>query len=293
MAGDWVKLHRQILDSAVFQRRELLQIFVWCIMRANWKDTEVFVDRISQPVMIKRGQFITGRFAMHAELYPKKRKDTPAPITTWRWLETLEKMGNLTIKTNSRYSIVTVCNYGTYQEDETKNDQVNDQQVISRRSADDQQVITEEEGKEVQEGKEVRGVIARAQPADAKPSRVDSRDINAVIEHYQTYHPRSRPGEKERKAIAARLKNGYSVADLAKAIDGNHLSPYHCGENKDGREYHNLELIVREASKVDQFMAAADNAGLPVLSQQTKKAVRAGQQWIKRKREKESSSARI
>jgi len=88
------------------------------------------------------------------------------------------------------------------------------------------------------------------------PGRILS-DTQAVIFHYQTYHKRARPGDKEKKLIKARLNEGYTVEDLQEAIDGNHRSPFHNGENDRNTTYHDLTLIMRNSSKVLQFIELA------------------------------------
>jgi uncharacterized protein YdaU (DUF1376 family) len=86
-------------------------------------------------------------------------------------------------------------------------------------------------------------------------------EVGAIIEHYKAYQPRSRPGAKERQKIAERLAEGFTVEDLKLAIDGNHKSPHHCGQNDTGTTYHNLELIVRDSAHVNQFINAAGSNG--------------------------------
>lgn len=93
----------------------------------------------------------------------------------------------------------------------------------------------------------------------AAVAKVAGTDVEDVIEYYQTKHPRSRPDAKIKKMIRERLAEGRTVVDLKHAIDGNHLSPYHCGENDDGTKYHSLGLIVRDASHVDMFIAIHDD----------------------------------
>lgn len=302
MAGDWIKLFRKTTESPIWQDAELLRLFVWCLFRANWKDTEVSVDGIIVPVKIKRGQFITGRNAMHKELFPRRKKANPAPRTVWRWLLALQTMQNVTIETTNKYSIVTVCNYDTYQTQQDDNVQVigqvmsnrcpSDVQQVSKSCPSDVQVVsTEKEGKELKEGKEQK------EGKEGKDSKVvavrtKTSDINAVIEHYKKHQKHCRPGDDERKKISARLKDGYSVADICKAIDGNHKSPYHNGENKLGNEYHSLELIVRNSSQVATFMKAADKSG-PVLSAKTQKSARAVASWVGRNQPKGESDAGI
>lgn len=97
------------------------------------------------------------------------------------------------------------------------------------------------------------------EPNETEPKGASAPDVMAVIAHYRSFHPRARPGDKERKLIRARLKEGYSVADLQAAIDGCHRSPHHCGENPSGTCYQTLELIVRDSKHVQQFMEIAEN----------------------------------
>jgi len=96
------------------------------------------------------------------------------------------------------------------------------------------------------------------QTTDSVPAEpvAPSRDngVADVIAHYQRLHPRARPGDKERGLIKARLKDGYSPLDLIAAIDGCHASAHNQGQNERGRKYQTLELIVRNSSKVAQFL---------------------------------------
>ena len=54
----WVKVHRKIEKSAVFQN-EGLQGLIWCLLRANHQDRWVSIQtgRGSTQVFVKRGQF--------------------------------------------------------------------------------------------------------------------------------------------------------------------------------------------------------------------------------------------
>jgi hypothetical protein len=64
-------------------------------------------------------------------------------------------------------------------------------------------------------------------------------------------------GEKRSAVIAARLKDGYTVDQLCQAIDG---ARDHAFE-KDGRKYDELELIMRNEVKVDDFIQRAMGGG--------------------------------
>jgi len=90
------------------------------------------------------------------------------------------------------------------------------------------------------------------------PQGAPGADVRLVFDHYRTYHPRAhrkpKATSKECRLIKARLDEGYSVDDLTAAIDGCHRSPFHQGDNDRGKKFDSLELIVRDGSKVQQFM---------------------------------------
>lgn len=111
------------------------------------------VDGLAVPILIKPGQFVTGRFAFHKAMYPKKKKINKSSSTVWRWLQTLEKLENLHIETNSRYSIVTIMNWGIYQQGSLDFEQVNEQPVNSRRTAGEQPVHTNKNVENGENGK--------------------------------------------------------------------------------------------------------------------------------------------
>jgi len=81
-----------------------------------------------------------------------------------------------------------------------------------------------------------------------------------VIEAYRKKHPRARPGKKERKLIADRLAEGYTVEDLLAAIEGCHMSKFHRGDNDRNKKYQSLELIMRDSAHVQDFAEVYDDA---------------------------------
>ncbi|NEX23921.1 hypothetical protein G3480_27360, partial [Thiorhodococcus mannitoliphagus] len=56
---------------------------------------------------------------------------------------------------------------------------------------------------------------------------------------------------------AARLKDGYTPAQLQRAIDGCRASAWHQGRNDRGRAFDDIALICRDAARVEQFLALA------------------------------------
>jgi hypothetical protein len=138
----WIKLHRRSMDSAVWSDPDLWRTWTCCLMLANHKPAWVKVSGLAVPVRVEAGQFITGRFEFHAAMYPKKKKSNPCDRTTWRWLQTLQDMQNVVIKTSNKFSTITVINWATYQNESGVNVQQNVQHVSSTCPADVQHVST-------------------------------------------------------------------------------------------------------------------------------------------------------
>ena len=114
--------------------------------------------------------------------------------------------------------------------------------------------------------------------SDEKPGP-RSEEIADVFAHYQRYHPMAKLGKKERRLIAARLNEGFSVAECCRAIDGIHRSPFHSGNNDNGRKYQSLELIFRNASKTNEFIEMTERPELE-LSAKNRTSIRATQRFL-------------
>jgi hypothetical protein len=126
---------------------------------------------------------------------------------------------------------------------------------------------------------QTQALVLAAPSPRRSPPRVSDADVRAVLEHYRGYHPRmsARLGKdsKEYKLIVDRMREGATVETCCRAIDGNHLSPLHSGENERGKKYHALTLIFRTASYVSDFAELADAGPQPVVSEQTRRQMRA------------------
>jgi hypothetical protein len=96
---------------------------------------------------------------------------------------------------------------------------------------------------------------------EKKKKDMCSPDILRVFTFWQTRlnHPKALLTNDRKGVIAARLKDGYSVEDLEKAIEGCRSSSYHMGQNDQGQIYDSIGLILRNGSKVEQFIGYAES----------------------------------
>lgn len=70
-------------------------------------------------------------------------------------------------------------------------------------------------------------------------------------------HPKSVFDDKRRKAVRARLREGHSVDDLILAVRGCKLTPHNMGQNERQTVYDDIELICRDTTHVERFIATA------------------------------------
>lgn len=148
MAGDWIRLHRKLLDSAVFSDEWLLRLWVWCLLRAGYCDRQV------GGFTVPAGSFLTGRFSAADEL-------NVSPSRWYRGIHQLASLGMITLSATQERTIVTVCHWTSYQSDTVVHGQqvdskwtTSEQQVNNERTTSGQQTDTRKEGKE---GKEEEG----------------------------------------------------------------------------------------------------------------------------------------
>jgi hypothetical protein len=147
MNRGYVKLWRKTIDSKVFADPDLFKLWCLCLLKANHRKAYVAVDGLREPVEVLPGQFITGRYSLHSEYYPKRKKNQKSPDTLWRWLKILENMGNLHIKSHSKYSVITIINWDSFQAEATGDTQQNAQQMHNRCTTDAQQMHTNKNDK--------------------------------------------------------------------------------------------------------------------------------------------------
>jgi hypothetical protein len=91
-----------------------------------------------------------------------------------------------------------------------------------------------------------------------KPKR---DEVAEVFEHWKRVmnHPKAELDANRKRLIAKALKS-YSFDDCIAAIDGCRASDHHMGRNDRGTVYDQVDLIFRNADKIDWFVANAQRA---------------------------------
>lgn len=161
-AGGWVKWHRQWLQEPWFMSAELTQIAVYCLSEAAYRPTvkSVKVASYIKSVSLQAGQLITSR-----DEIARATKQHTNSIT--KRLKVLANQGFLALQPTHHFTVVTICNWGTYQDDDKASDTPSD----TPSDTDSAHQVTHQVTlpKEVEEGKKGR----KEESAPPTPSRGD------------------------------------------------------------------------------------------------------------------------
>lgn len=137
MSG-WIKIHRKFLDWEWFNKSEAVHLFLYMVLKANHKDNKW------QGNDVKRGQFISslGNISSATGI-------TIQQIRTI--LKKLEKTNEIKVKSTSQFTIVTICKYECYQDEEetTNKPTTNHQQTTNKQSTTNKNDKKEKNEKEV------------------------------------------------------------------------------------------------------------------------------------------------
>lgn len=156
----WIKIHRKMVNWEWYQDHNVRLVFLHLLLKANYK------EKRWKGEIVNRGQLITSRKNLAKEVGLSERQVRTA-------LFKLKTTGEVSIKTTSRFSIITVEKYAFYQdvddEIDQRIDQQDDQQSTSNRPAIDQRATTTKEIKKEKKGKkdkEVKNKDNRYAPDD-------------------------------------------------------------------------------------------------------------------------------
>lgn len=188
----YIKLYRQISETAIWIDSDKIRLWLWCLFKCNFKESECLIG--NQVIKLSKGQFVTGRKSLELEFNKGVDKEkVVSGKTLYRWLEIFEKMKMLSIKKTNKYSIITVLNWNSYQG--------NVQQVSNKCPADVQQMSTVEEC--------------------IKNDKNDKELLKDIVEYLNGKTGKSFKSttQETMKHINGRINEGYTLEDFKSVID--------------------------------------------------------------------------
>jgi len=154
MSG-WIQLHRKLLDNPIFKNHKLLQTFLYCLLRASHKEYDILIGEAI--VHLKKGELATGRKAISAATGLTEQNVRTS-------LSKLETLSILTINPTTKYSIISISNWDSYQQ--------TNQQVTNSQPTSNQQVTT---NNNVNKGNNEKNKIPFDFFWDIYPKKVDKK----------------------------------------------------------------------------------------------------------------------
>lgn len=132
----FIKLHRSLLEWEWHDDESMLSLFIHCLMLANWKDGR-YHGRL-----IPRGSFVTSN--QHLANITGLSK-----TTVHRCLHKLQETGEISLKVERFYTIVSVRNYAVFQQSDDEGWNASGTQMEHKRNTNGTQTEPIEESKKV------------------------------------------------------------------------------------------------------------------------------------------------
>lgn len=133
MATGWIKLHRDLLSWEWYQDINTKVLFIHLLLKANhepkrWKG-----------IMVERGQLVAG--------LPTLSQETGLSVQSVRTaLKHLKKTREVSRKSNSQFSVITICNYDLFQGGEVS---TNSPPIAEQQSTNNKQEVKKLRTKEI------------------------------------------------------------------------------------------------------------------------------------------------
>lgn len=108
----WIKLYRKLRKNPIYKDSIAVHLLIHLLLTANHKPNRFIFNE--KEITVKRGQLVAGR----------KQISEETGVSEWavrKRLQLFEKLGILTRKTTSKFSIISICNYKHYQESNYEN----------------------------------------------------------------------------------------------------------------------------------------------------------------------------
>lgn len=125
----WIRLHEKFLEWGWFDRPEMVQIFIYLLLRANRRDREW------HGIVVPRGQLATT-----IKEITRYTRLSPQVIRTC--IKKLVETHEISQKSTNKYSIITICKYDYYQERPTCEQQTKNKQLASEQQTNDKQLTS-------------------------------------------------------------------------------------------------------------------------------------------------------
>ena len=211
----YLRLYRQLLDWEWFDNSYMVHLWIYFLLKANYQDSKW------HGIDVPRGSFITSLDSIC--------KDTGLTVQNIRTcINKLKSTGEITIKVTNRFSVLTVCNYNTYNvQDSDANKQTNKQtnkQLTSNQQATNKQSEEKEnfppitpllkEKEDEEEGKKIKKELSN----ESKKNESSSSELAQLFDkfrlRYKQYGGKARGLDTELENLKKKHKDWREIIPM-------------------------------------------------------------------------------
>lgn len=173
----WIKLHRKILDNPIVCKdADHMAVWVYLLLHATHEDRQALFK--GEKIVLHPGQLITGRLKIAAKLSVNESK-------VKRILTEFKNDQQIDQQPSNRNSLITILHWDDYQ----KSDQQTDQQMTSKRPADDQQVTTNKNKRtEEQKKKDIKSSVFTPPTLENVMGYCQEKGMNVDAERFVDFY---------------------------------------------------------------------------------------------------------
>lgn len=241
--SSWVKLSRKLATSAIASKPEYLAVWVHLLLSASYKEGEILVGR--QVVRLNPGQLVFGRKKFSAKIGVSENIVRSA-------LKVLENLQQITIKSESKFSVITITKWQHYQAEPPADNQQRTSNAPATHHNKEIQEIQEEDQKPLSSDDDGSGTTRRK----------DETPYSGFLGTYQRVcigrlKPAEKLNEKRRIAIRRawnfRVRGKYPFREsgfLERYLERLASDPFMSGNNPRGWRA-DIEYAFREKTMTD------------------------------------------
>lgn len=227
----WFKVYRKFDEWGWYHDSVMVHLFIHCLIKANYQRKEW------KGIIIERGQFITSLDKLCYETGISRQM-------LRNRLSKLKSTHELTYETTHHFTLITVINYDSYQEDKIiVNTAINTETNIS--STHGQHTVNTNEEIKKQSSKKLKALSSK-----------EDIPFSEIVSHLNTRTKKAYrdTGAKIRGLITARWNEGFRVSDFERVIDNQVIKWEH---DPKMREFLRPETIF--GTKFESYLNAVPN----------------------------------
>lgn len=178
----WIKLHRKFNETAFKRKPLIVALFIHLLTNANHKQSKMLWN--GEEMIVEAGQLVTGRLSLSEQTGLSQQSVRTALVI-------LKSTNTITIKTTTKFSVITICKWKEYQmltNGLTNNQPTTNQQLTTNKN-----------------DKNVINILPKGNMTSPLPKKSPDKEIELIISSYKK-NMGFNPTDRKPRFVAYNLK---------------------------------------------------------------------------------------